>query len=144
MSVVGHILRFIFPGFPVCEVVLVSMWGRLQSRGRVRAYTGLRDGQGGGWIPAEGLARGFSTCRRRRWSYILPSRCSLNGLRLLAPVALLGDLASALDAAPAKAAGTLLDAPREEALGAAKAFLRCVWIRYHPCFGTYRRSASVT
>jgi conserved oligomeric Golgi complex subunit 8 len=49
---------------------------------------------------------------------------ALNGLRLLAPVALLGDLASALDAALAKGAGTLLEAPREEALGAAKAFLK--------------------
>lgn len=49
---------------------------------------------------------------------------ALNGLRLLAPVALLGDLASALDAALAEAAGALLEAPREEARGAAKAFLR--------------------
>jgi hypothetical protein len=49
----------------------------------------------------------------------------LNGLRLLAPVTLLGDLASALDVAlAAKVAGTLLDAPREEALRAAKASLR--------------------
>jgi len=49
---------------------------------------------------------------------------ALNGLRLLAPVALLGDLASALDASLAKAAGTLLEAPPEEARGAAKAFVR--------------------
>lgn len=49
---------------------------------------------------------------------------ALNGLRLLAPVALLGDLASTLDASLAKAAGTLLEAPREEAQGAAKAFVR--------------------
>ena len=49
---------------------------------------------------------------------------ALNGLRLLAPVALLGDLAGALDASLAKAAGTLLEAPREEARGAAKAFVR--------------------
>jgi hypothetical protein len=39
-------------------------------------------------------------------------------------VSLLGDLASALDGSLAKAAGTLLDAPREEARGAAKAFVR--------------------
>jgi hypothetical protein len=49
---------------------------------------------------------------------------ALNGLRLLAPVALLVDLASALDASLAKAARTLLEAPREEARGVAKAFLR--------------------
>jgi hypothetical protein len=49
---------------------------------------------------------------------------ALNGLRLLAPVSLLGDLASGLDGSLAKAAGTLLEAPREEARGAAKAFVR--------------------
>jgi len=49
---------------------------------------------------------------------------ALNGLRLLAPVAVLVDLASALDASLAKAAGTLLGAPREEARGAGKAFVR--------------------
>jgi len=49
---------------------------------------------------------------------------ALNGLRLLAPVALLGDLANALDASLARAAGALLEAPREEARGAAKAFVR--------------------
>ena len=49
---------------------------------------------------------------------------ALNGLRLLAPVALVGDLASALDGSLGKAAGTLLEAPREEARGAAKAFVR--------------------
>jgi hypothetical protein len=49
---------------------------------------------------------------------------ALNGLRLLAPVALLGDLATALDASLAKAAGTLLEAPREDARGAGKAFVR--------------------
>ena len=48
---------------------------------------------------------------------------ALNGLRLLAPVALLGDLANALDASLARAAGALLEAPREEARGAAKAFV---------------------
>ncbi|KAN0109625.1 Dor1 domain containing protein [Russula decolorans] len=49
---------------------------------------------------------------------------ALNGLRLLAPVALLGDLANALDASLAKALGTLLEAPRVEARDAATAFLR--------------------
>jgi hypothetical protein len=49
---------------------------------------------------------------------------ALNGLRLLAPVALLGDLANALDASLAKAFGTLLEAPRVEARDAATAFLR--------------------
>jgi hypothetical protein len=49
---------------------------------------------------------------------------ALNGLRLLAPVALLGDLANALDASLARGAGALLEAPREEARGAAKAFVR--------------------
>ena len=49
---------------------------------------------------------------------------ALNGLRLLAPVALLGDLANALDASLARAAGALLGAPREEAREAAKAFVR--------------------
>ncbi|KAF8492958.1 Dor1-domain-containing protein [Russula emetica] len=49
---------------------------------------------------------------------------ALNGLRLLAPVALLGDLANALDASLAKAFGTLLEAPRVEAREAATAFLR--------------------
>ena len=47
-----------------------------------------------------------------------------NGLRLLAPVALLGDLASALDASLTKAASTLLEAARGEVRGAAKAFVR--------------------
>jgi len=49
---------------------------------------------------------------------------ALNGLRLLAPAALLGDLANALDGSLAKASGTLLSAPRVEARGAATAFLR--------------------
>ena len=49
---------------------------------------------------------------------------ALNGLRLLAPVALLGDLANALDNSLAKALGTLLEAPRVEARDAAAAFLR--------------------
>ncbi|KAI0262642.1 Dor1-like family-domain-containing protein [Russula aff. rugulosa BPL654] len=49
---------------------------------------------------------------------------ALNGLRLLAPTALLGDLANALDASLAKAFGTLLEAPRVEARDAATAFLR--------------------
>jgi hypothetical protein len=50
---------------------------------------------------------------------------ALNGLRLLAPVALLRDLARALDAALVVAAGTLLlEAPKEEARGAAEAFVR--------------------
>ena len=49
---------------------------------------------------------------------------ALNGLRLFAPVSLLYDLGSALDGSLAKAAGTLLGAPREEAQGAAKAFVR--------------------
>ena len=48
---------------------------------------------------------------------------ALYGLRLLAPAALLGDLASALNASLVKAFGTLLEAPRE-AQGAATAFLR--------------------
>jgi len=47
---------------------------------------------------------------------------ALNGLSLLAPAALLGDLANALDASLAKAFGTLLEAPRVEARGAATAF----------------------
>ena len=49
---------------------------------------------------------------------------ALNGLWLLAPVALLGDLASALDVALAEAAGALLEGPREEARGAGKAFVK--------------------
>ena len=49
---------------------------------------------------------------------------ALNGLRLLAPVSLVGDLASGLDGSLAKAAGTLPEAPREEAREAAKAFVR--------------------
>ena len=49
---------------------------------------------------------------------------TLNGLRLLAPAALLHDLAHALDAALAKACHTLLEAPREQARGAATAFAR--------------------
>lgn len=49
---------------------------------------------------------------------------ALNGLRLLAPVALLGDLADALDASLARAFGTLLDAPWVDARDAATAFLR--------------------
>ena len=49
---------------------------------------------------------------------------ALNGLRFLAPVALVGDLASGLDGSLAKTAGALLEAPREEARGAAKAFVR--------------------
>jgi len=48
---------------------------------------------------------------------------ALNGFRLLAPVALLGDLANVLDASLAKAFGTLLEAPRLEALEAATALL---------------------
>jgi len=40
---------------------------------------------------------------------------ALNGLRLLAPVALLGDLTNTLDASLAKGCDTLLAAPREEA-----------------------------
>ncbi len=49
---------------------------------------------------------------------------ALNGFRLLAPAALLGDLAKALDTSLAKAFGTLFEAPRVEARGAATAFLR--------------------
>ncbi|KAI9509139.1 Dor1-domain-containing protein [Russula earlei] len=49
---------------------------------------------------------------------------ALNGLRLLAPAALLGDLANSLDASLAKAIDRLLDAPRVEATGAARAFVR--------------------
>jgi hypothetical protein len=49
---------------------------------------------------------------------------ALNGLRLLAPAALLGDLTKALDASLSKAFGTLLEGPRDEAQGAATAFLR--------------------
>jgi len=49
---------------------------------------------------------------------------ALKGLRLLAPVALLGDLTNALDASLAKGCDTLLAAPREEARGAAIAFMR--------------------
>ncbi|KAH9991099.1 Dor1-like family-domain-containing protein [Russula vinacea] len=49
---------------------------------------------------------------------------ALNGLRLLAPVALLSDLAKALDVSLSKAFDTLLEAPRDEARGAATAFLR--------------------
>lgn len=69
---------------------------------------------------------------------------ALNGLRLLAPVALLGDLASALDAALAKAAGTLLEAPREEARGAANAFLRLLmpFVRRGLIEGVYRSDIS--
>ncbi|KAH9017017.1 Dor1-like family-domain-containing protein [Lactarius hengduanensis] len=49
---------------------------------------------------------------------------ALNGLRLLAPVALLKDLVRALDGALAQACRVLLDAPREEAHEAATAFVR--------------------
>jgi hypothetical protein len=49
---------------------------------------------------------------------------ALNGLRLLAPAALLGDLAKVLDASLSTAFGTLLEAPRDEERGAATAFLR--------------------
>ncbi|KAH9956990.1 hypothetical protein BC827DRAFT_725303 [Russula dissimulans] len=49
---------------------------------------------------------------------------ALNGLRLLAPVALLGDFTNALDASLAKGCDTLLAAPREEARGAATVFVR--------------------
>ncbi|KAH9166703.1 Dor1-domain-containing protein [Lactarius sanguifluus] len=49
---------------------------------------------------------------------------ALNGLRLLAPVALLKDLVMALDGALAQACRVLLDAPREEAHEAATAFVR--------------------
>src|SRR6266436_2189829 len=50
-----------------------------------------------------------------------PLLAALNGLRLLAPAALLGDLADALDASLAKAFGMLLEAPRVEVRGAATA-----------------------
>jgi len=49
---------------------------------------------------------------------------ALNGLRLLAPVALLNDLVRTLDGALAQACRTLLDAPREEAREAATAFVQ--------------------
>lgn len=53
---------------------------------------------------------------------------ALNGLRLLAPVALLGELVDALDASLVKACGTLLlgapPPPRDGARGAASAFVR--------------------
>ncbi|KAI9459187.1 Dor1-domain-containing protein [Lactarius psammicola] len=48
---------------------------------------------------------------------------ALNGLRLLAPVALLNDLVQALDSALAQACRALLDAPSEEAHEAATAFV---------------------
>jgi hypothetical protein len=48
----------------------------------------------------------------------------LDGLRLLAPEALLVDLANALDASLAKGFGTLLEAPWLEARDATMAFLR--------------------
>ena len=54
-------------------------------------------------------------------------QCTSRGtkcLRLLAPTALLWDLANALDTSLAKAFGTLLEAPRVEAREAATAFLR--------------------
>jgi hypothetical protein len=44
---------------------------------------------------------------------------TLNGLRLLASAALLGDIANAPDVSPAKAFGMLVEAPRVEALGEA-------------------------
>ncbi|KAI0262301.1 Dor1-like family-domain-containing protein, partial [Gloeopeniophorella convolvens] len=49
---------------------------------------------------------------------------ALNGLRLLAPAALLHDLARALDAALASAGRALLGVSRDEARGAATAFVR--------------------
>ena len=49
---------------------------------------------------------------------------ALKGLRLLAPVALLNDLVHALDGALANACRTLLEAPREEAREAARAFVQ--------------------
>ena len=49
---------------------------------------------------------------------------TLNRLRLLAPAALLGELANALDASLVKAFGMLLEAPRAEARGAATALLQ--------------------
>ena len=49
---------------------------------------------------------------------------ALNGLRLLAPAALLADLAKVLDTSLSKAFRTLLEAPLDEAREAATAFLR--------------------
>jgi hypothetical protein len=49
---------------------------------------------------------------------------ALNGLRLLVPAALLGDLENALGASLARAFGTLLEAAQVKARGTATAFLR--------------------
>ncbi|KAI0290617.1 Dor1-like family-domain-containing protein [Russula brevipes] len=67
---------------------------------------------------------------------------ALNGLRLLAPASLLCDLANALDGSLAKAFGTLLEAPREEARGATKAFVRLLvpFVRRGLIEGVYGRS----
>ena len=68
---------------------------------------------------------------------------ALNRLRLLAPAALLGELANALDASLVKAFGTLLEAPRAEARGAATAFLQLLvpFVRKGLIEGVYGSSA---
>ena len=68
---------------------------------------------------------------------------ALNRLRLLAPAALLGELANALDASLVKAFGTLLEAPRSEARGAATAFLQLLvpFVRKGLIEGVYGSSA---
>ncbi|KAH9973379.1 Dor1-like family-domain-containing protein [Russula compacta] len=68
---------------------------------------------------------------------------ALNGLRLLAPVALLGDLVDALDASLVQASDTLLGGapPRDEARGAASAFVRLLvpFVRRGLIEGVYGR-----
>ena len=70
---------------------------------------------------------------------------ALNGLRLLAPVALLNDLVRALDGSLAQACRTLLDAPREEARDAATAFVQLLvpFVRRGLIEGVYGSSEGV-
>ncbi len=67
---------------------------------------------------------------------------ALNGLRLLAPVALLNDLVRALGGALAQACHTLFDAPREEAREAATAFVQLLvpFVRRGLIEGVYESS----
>ena len=53
---------------------------------------------------------------------------ALNGLRLLASVALLGDLANVLDTSLAKSLGIFLEAPRVEARMRRRRFCGCWWL----------------
>jgi hypothetical protein len=117
-----------------------------------------RDGLGCCWSTAGGPTWG---CGDDSWCAHMPPQAPVvypliavlvnallaasNGLWLLAPAALLGDLANALDASLAKAFGTLLEAPRVEARGAATAFLRLLvpFVRKGLIEGVYGSSVDV-